>query len=265
MKKLVFALMAMLQLTAWTQVTLEQVYSTMNWEQVYLTDLGNGDYKYVYYDCMNDKFSLYHLDHSPYMLDITVAVSSVGCTKNTVGYITKELFDCEGSTIEYAILPKIPQETFYLYRTDGQLIFSQDTAWGYWCYGCLEASTEFKNINNTPDGAKLNLINGYTKQVYIYDLCGELPHDTEELSDPIPHVRVYPNPSDSSITIEWLESVHDKSTLIIFNTLAQLVKVIDLQKSQTTEVSIEGLASGTYTFSLNVKGNLAQVGRFVVE
>src|SRR5689334_22636667 len=104
MKIFLLALFFLIIIKANAQFTYEQTY---NWqlgqESLFLTDIGNFNYKYVVYDYWHDKFSLYNIDHSPFMLNIILPVSTDSGQAYQIGYITNSLFDCDSNTVEYAI------------------------------------------------------------------------------------------------------------------------------------------------------------------
>ena len=85
------------------QITLEQTYSVPPGKTFYFTDLGNNNFKYFLIDYYNNYFSLYNLDHSPFMLNIVPGIN-LDSGKFTIGYITTSLFDCDSTNIEYAIM-----------------------------------------------------------------------------------------------------------------------------------------------------------------
>ena len=201
--------------TTISQVTLEHTYltrATGQGQEFWLTNLGNNNYKYVIYDYDSSKFSLYNLNHTPFMLNIQIPFPVVDTATNTyyrLGYITTNLFDCDSTTIKYAMMLDYVRPTkhpnFAIYKTDGTLIFSKDTVATVFCVGCGSGSYEMHPIMNTSAGAKLylfnNNINGYT-QTFVYDLCGSLPENIEEIDQSNFLVSVYPNPTSHNINFE---------------------------------------------------------------
>src|SRR5207247_11291030 len=95
-------------------------------------------------------------------------------------YVTRSLFDCDTSNIEYVYANTVGgTKPFYIMRTDGTQLFQLDSAIGYFCLGyCLGLSDIIKLIRNTSAGAKLFLNNVQGNQdVHIYSLCGTLPEE----------------------------------------------------------------------------------------
>ncbi len=248
------------------QITLEQTYPDDLYNTVYLTDLGNNNFKYVDYACDSDEFSIYNLDHSPYMLNVPVAVSSDSCLSNTVGYITTELFDCDPTTIEYAVLPKSPSETFHVFRLDGTELFSKDSVWGAWCYGCLEASTEMQTIMNTPSGTKLHLLNPWTNEFHVYSLCGRLPVSISGIEQNNSFVKLYPNPSTGRVTLEVkLPFDNEEFDFTVYNALFQPIESKTLTGGgEEFNMNYEHLSSGSYFFTLRSGRRIVQTGKFIL-
>ena len=121
------------------QITLEHTYSAPLGKGFYYTDLGNNDYKYFYIDYYNDKFSLYNIDHTPYMLNITPGVS-LDSGLYTIAYITTTLFDCDSTNIEYIETTTGGSKPFYIFRTDGTMLFKKDSVTGPYNFGNYDGS-----------------------------------------------------------------------------------------------------------------------------
>jgi len=259
------------------QVNYESTYLLTPSQEWFLTDLGNSDYKYVIYAYDSSRFSLYNLDHSPFILDIQIPFAVVDTPTNTyyrLGYITRSLFDCDSTTIEYAIMLDIPKATlhpnFAIYRTDGTLIFSKDTVGTMFCVGCGSGSWEVHPIMNTSAGAKLYLFNydsvGYYQRTFVYGLCGTLPEMVTELGQSSFYVKVYPNPSSSMIHFELtLPSSYEEYELIVFNAHFQTIKTSAVRGIKTRiDLDNESLSSGTYFYSLQNKHKVFQTGKFII-
>lgn len=157
MKKIWKYLFLLLTTSSFAQVTLEHTYNIQLGNWMYYTDLGNNNYKYLAVDSYNDKFSLYNLDHTPFMLNIQTPISLLP-SGFSVGYVTSSLFDCDSTNIEYVLTSTVPTEPFYVYRTDGTLLFQKDSVVAFWCFGCFGGISAHP-IFNTPAGAKLLLAN----------------------------------------------------------------------------------------------------------
>lgn len=95
-------------------------------------------------------------------------------------YVTRTLFDCDSSNIEYIFQAATNSfKSFYIMRTDSTQIFKLDSANGPFCAGsCLGFSDIIQPIKNTSAGSKLFLqrpYSAYNGKIFIYSLCGTLP------------------------------------------------------------------------------------------
>lgn len=187
------------------QITLEHQYIISGNKLFYITDIGNNDYKYVIMDTAG--LSIYNLDYSPYLLNFVPPIP-LGRPPSyyEVAYISKSLFDCDSATLEYVIVNGIYPANFYIYRTDGTLLFERDSVTGPYAIGNLDGSLYQKPIVNTPDGTRLFLFgrdfNGYPDTMYIYSLCGTLPESVNEMPVDNSYVKVFPNPADGIINFQ---------------------------------------------------------------
>jgi hypothetical protein len=276
-------------LNASAQVNLEHTFTTtshqaLGFQELWLTDMGNSNYKYVIYTYGFTGFGsldIYNLDYTPYLSNITVPVvcdSTTGLTYH-VGYVTTTLFDCDSSNIEFAVMLNTPRinafPNFAIYRTDGTLIFSKDTVGTIFCVGCGSGSWEMYPIMNTPVGAKLYLFtyvdslgNWYVDgdlRTYIYGLCGTLPENITEINQSSSFVKVYPNPSSGEISFEVTAPSHmEPYELTILNgAFKPLEKIV---KQENTKVAFDGrnLSSGVYFYSLRSGNKVFQTGKFVL-
>jgi len=261
------------------QVTFENSYLTSTLgqlgEEFFLTNLGNDNYKYVIYNYRYNYFSMYDLNHTPFMLNIPTNVvnDSANFIYYRLGYITTTLFDCDSTNIEYAMMTDLPNPNahpcFAVYRTDGTLLFSKDTVGTFFCVGCGSGSWEMHPIMNTPSGAKLLLFNNPTstlQQALIYSVCGTLPETITEINQSDAYVRVFPNPSSNQITLQIIPPSHiEKFELTIFNSAFQVIKTIEITGGETSlTLDNASLSSGTYLFSLQNKNKIFQTGKFVL-
>ncbi|MBI4930557.1 MAG: T9SS type A sorting domain-containing protein [Bacteroidetes bacterium] len=245
------------------QVNYENTYTVVNGsEELFLTNLGNNNYKYVFWNYYQNKFSLYNLNHSPYLLNISPPL--ISDTAHFIGYITTTLFDCDSTNIEYAVMTQSPDITkkFYIYRTDGTLVFSRDSVTVQYCFGCNVGSVQYNGIVNTPAGTKLFLFNG-SNQRFIYGLCGTLPENITEINQSSSFVKVFPNPSSHQINFQITPpSNYQEYELTIFNSAFQTVKTTVITGA-TTQINIDSelLSAGVYFYSLQNKNKVFQTGK----
>lgn len=258
----------MVYLKSNAQITYEHTYTIVpGIESPFLTDLGNNNYKWVLYNYYNDNFSLYNLDHSPYLLNIPLGFSSDSGHVYAIGYITNSLFDCDSTNIEYAIMAYNPRDTlqFAVYRTDGTLIFQKDSVTIPYAYGFNNGSIEIHGIVNTNEGAKMTLFN-FWGDFFVYSLCGTLPTDIKEINQTGSFVKVSPVPSSNRVNF----SIHspgnmEKYELIIFDTEFRTLQKIPVSGIKSEAYfNAENISSGTYYYSLQSNSKVFQTGKFII-
>lgn len=272
------------QSTGKAQVNYEHTFITptfqnLGFQELFLTNLGNDNYKYAIYSygySGTSSLSLYNLDYTPYMLNIQIPISSdsVNNAFYRIGYITSTLFDCDSTNIEFAMMLSVPNPNvspnFCVFRTDGTVIFSKDTVGTIYCAGCGAGSWNMYPIMNTTAGAKLFLFNydyaASTLHTFVYALCGTLPESIIEINQSDSYVKVFPNPASGQITIQISVPSHsEKSELKIFNSAFQLIKTIEISES-TTQLNLDNslLNSGTYFYSLVSTNKVLQTSKFII-
>src|SRR5688572_17744633 len=81
------------------QITFEHSYPVAgsDYRSLFLTNLGNNNYKYILQECTDDRFKIYNLDHSLYM-NVEIPYYTESCLRVAVGYVTTTLFDCDSTT-----------------------------------------------------------------------------------------------------------------------------------------------------------------------
>lgn len=271
MKKLLLVVVIVISaVSVKAQITYEHTYNISIPEQqmLYVTNLDNNNYKYVISDYYNDKFSLYNLDHSPFMLDIPIPVST-DSGEYKVGYITSTLFDCDSTNIEYALMPQSADysKSFYVFRTDGTLIFSKDSVTVPYQYGTNVGTVEIHGVVNTPTGAKLFLFKNFIglSVVDVYGLCGTLPVSIAQINQSGFYVRAYPNPALGKISFEITPPGNiEQYEFTIFNSALQPVKSNFIKGETKITLDNPALTTGTYFYSLQSKSKVFQTGKFIL-
>ncbi len=273
----VFAIVNLMkQIECNAQITYEHTYTAAPGvsNNMWLTNLGNNNYKYVVWDFNQAIFSLYNLDHTPLMTNVQVPIVPDSNRFYQIGYITSTLFDCDSTNIEYAVIGKGVSYTgkFMIYRTDGTQLFSRDSVTTLWCVGCAGGSEEFLAIENTPAGTKLFLVTqfpDYTEEMYVYGLCGTLPESAPDINNSSNFVQVFPNPTAREINFNVAVPSHIERQgsyeLIIFNSSFQTIKTIPLNSiDNKISVDTEPLAAGEYYYSFQTMKKVFQYGKFIV-
>ena len=263
-----FALLTMTSAKINAQVTLEHQYYIYH-KDFYPINLGNNDYKYVITDSLG--FSLYNLDHSPYLLNVVTPFPLLQPSgfHYEIAYISKSLFDCDSTNIEYVLTIGNVASNFYVYRTDGTLLFERDSVTGSYNIGGYDGSLILQPIVNTPNGTKLFLQDnkgGDYDSVYVYSLCGTLATSKKETKLEKSFVQVFPNPASGIINFEINQQNHqEKFKLTIYNTSFQKVdEAIINSKNYQLDIKQKSLSSGTYLFDLRTDRKVFQTGKFII-
>ena len=212
MKKLFITIISTLLLSSATmkaQLTLDTIVSSrFIGYDFYTVQISSDETKYFFSDTLTNTFSLYNMDFTPFMTNISVPepFASTSHAPMQALYITKSLFDCDSTNIEYAYYSPIStNKPFRIMRTDGTVLLYVDSANGPYCWGgCLGLTDLVVPIRNTSDGVKL-FIQKYTpeQQLYVYSLCGDLPveiFDFKQLGQSF--VKIFPNPASGFLTFQ---------------------------------------------------------------
>lgn len=254
------------------QITLQYTIDNVHLDQFYCTDLENNDFKWVVLDEVSNGFRLYNMDMTLYMsVHIPVVEDSI---KNgyTVCYITKSLFDCDSTNIEYAYECancSMFTKPFYVFRTNGDLIFKADSSAGPYEFGLYGGSLDIRPIFNTSEGTKLYLSCKQTQtgnSLRIYSLCGRLQTNAYNFSNYEQFIKIYPNPTTMKLNFDITPpNNQDVFQLVIFDSNAKEQKreYITLINTKYT-LDVSNMSSGTYLFSLISKTKVYQTGKFII-
>jgi hypothetical protein len=78
--------------------------------------------------------------------------------------------------------------------------------------------------------------------------------------------KIYPNPANSIVTIEYSLLNDEESVLQLFDITGRKVKEISLpKKSSKVELMVSNLANGVYTFKQIINGIQSKTGKLVIE
>ncbi|MEO8088404.1 MAG: T9SS type A sorting domain-containing protein [Bacteroidota bacterium] len=155
---------------------------------------------------------------------------------------------------------------FYVFRTDGTLLFEKDSVTLPYAYGANVGTIEIHGITNTNTGAKLMLFNRQL-QFFIYGLCGSLPEIISTLIQSSSFVKVFPNPSSGKIYFNAVSPGNlEDYELIIYNSQFQTIKTVSILAGKEIEVVLdcENLNSGTYFYCLQNKNKIFQSSKFII-
>ena len=252
------------------QITLEQQVDTFSigyyFKAVHISDT---ETKWFIADTSGTFFNLFNLDWTPFLTNIALP-EPMGFNFQVL-YITRSLFDCDTSNIEFMYEnPLVVDNSLKVLRTDGTVLLQVDSANAPYCFGACGGGGEVTvPIINTEDNAKLfvqKYVNGIPT-ILIYGLCGKLPTgylDFSAVEQPL--VKLYPNPAAEKLTFEVMlpDNQHDYE-LIIHNALSQEVKRITPGRSSGCfELNTQDFPSGTYSYLLVAPKQLPRSGKFVI-
>ena len=236
-------------------------------EAVFITDLGNNNLKYVMIDYYGNEFSLFNLDHSSFISNIQLPLPTDSFAYYQVGYITSSLFDCDSSTIEYALMNQFPDNNgkFMVYRTDGTQLFSRDSVSVQYGYGYNVGSVEIHGIENTPAGTKLFLFN-QNREIFVYSLCGILPDALIEFNESGSYVQLFPNPSTNQVNFQiTCPNKNEVFDLTICDLSFKPIKTYKVSDSNhNIFLNNESLSSGSYIYYLKNRHKIFQTGKFLL-
>ncbi len=258
---------------AFSQVTLDYDVDSVNIGTFYPIDLGGNNFKFLKLNTAANTFTLYNMNMTVYM---TVAIPPSAPTLAS-GYIpiyvTTTLFDCDSTNIEYAYsnpYASVIADTFYIFRTNGNLLLKVDSANGPYAIGGWGGSFDVRPIINTSAGTKLLLQKydprGQPEELY-YSLCGTLPESVYDFSQGNrSYVKVYPNPSSMLLNFEInAPNNQEEFQLIIFDVTGKEYNRVTLASAQYKyTMDVNTLSSGTYIYTLNAKNKVYQTGKFVI-
>lgn len=252
------------------QITLEYSNDTLAFGDFFCTDIGGGDFKYVSINQKANGFSLYNMDMSPYLTNVIVPTTTDSIKNGfIVTYITKTMFDCDSTNIEYVYeSPVAGRKPFKILRTDGTALLNIDSARGPYCFGCFGGAYDLRPVINTPQGTKLfiDILNPSGLGIKIFSLCDELPSSYLALPNLSSHIRVSPNPTSGELLFEinYPNNLEDFE-LIVVNTNGEVIKKENIPRGQTKYAfDAAELSSGTYFYTFASKKKAYQTGKFVL-
>ena len=272
MKNIWLYIFLFLGTSASAQITLDTTITqiTSIGQDFYVMQISSTETKYIFEDTVTNTFSLYNMDFTPFMLNISVPEPFDNWTFQVL-CVSRSLFDCDTSNIEYVYEASTSvNKTFYIMRTDGTQLFRLDSVNAPYGYGSVLGGTDFiRPIRNTSSGTKLFLQKHFAGQttIYIYSLCGVLIEDT---FDPAfqnqSFVRIYPNPTSSilSFRINPPDNLNEYELVILDNKGTNIFRERINYQNENYSIDIRNYSSGTYYYSLYSKNKLYQSGKFVL-
>lgn len=271
MKKIILSLTIILCcVVSRGQITLDTIVNGFLGHTFKTVQISPSETKWFFADTLNNTFSLYDMDFTPFLTNIAVPEPFAPSTSfMQVLYITRTLFDCDSANIEYAYYsPKNIGKPFKVLRTDGTLLFQKDSANGGYTYGGALAGTDYvRPIVNTSAGAKLFLQPfPLLLPIYVYSLCGTLPVDVFDFTTfNQSYVEVFPNPSSQTINFRvYAPDNINKYELVLLDGTGQEMIRKEVQSFDTLSIDVSSFSSGGYLYSLSSKTKSLQSGKFLI-
>ncbi len=275
MKNIWKYLFLLLNTSSTAQITLDAQIDSSAYPALWrMVQISPTETKYLFPDTVNNTFNLLNMDFTPFISNIAVPDPWAWTTVQhySVYYITRDLFDCDTSNIEFVFAaPLTAYKPFRVLRTDGTLLFQLDSAIAFFCGGdCGNGGSDWvPPILNTSAGAKLVLskFNSGNEVDYIYSLCGTLPNqvfDFPTISQS--YVRIFPNPSAGLLTFQLnLPDNRNEYELVILDINgAELKREKVNVLSNTFSIDVKEYSSGSYVYSLCTKNKSYQNGKFII-
>ena len=232
-----------------------------------IVQISKHESKYYFGDTVTNTFSLYNMDFTPFILNIAVPEPfDLNHGLYQVLYISRTLFDCDSTNIEYAYYsPQSITKSFYIMRTDGTQLFKKDSVTGPYLIGAALGLTDYiRPIVNTSEGTKLFLMN---KVFYIYSLCGTLPTENINFYDyDNGFVKTFPNPSSEIINFEinLPDNFSEYELAILDCNAKQLFKEKIIPQKTNYLFDFQNFNSGIYYYSLYSKNKIVQTGKIII-
>lgn len=266
MKRFITLFALVFTLFSEAQITLDHTFNTNNTSDFIYTDIGNNDYKYIVIDYTESKVDIYNLDYSPYLTNISTPMS---LQNYGIGYITKSLFDCDESNVEFLMYNYTDFLHFYIYRSDGTILFHRENVVPFYCFGCYSGTIDIRPIIKTPNGTKLILTEVNTgTDIYVYNLCGELPLGVNEFSDRNNPLTVYPVPGNNNKNLNFKLNLPNNSKNILIEIYDLNMKLIDKMVTENPNEEFAkkyNFTTGVYSYRLKSEGRIVKTGKFIIE
>lgn len=229
--------------------------------------------KILVYEPLENHFDLYNEDYTLYR-SVDIPYNYQGSGQYNMFHVSRTLFDCDSTNIEYLISwSGQPQTWSKIIREDETELLSEEGV----IYNAYNISVpESNGIVSGPNGSLLHLEGSFSGDPIsrVFQLCGQLPRNisrmdstmtglTEE-DETLDQVKLYPNPSDSQINIDYDLAGNKKGVLEIYNMDGQLVekkKLGDFFDKVMLDVS--GYTSGTYIVKIQTESGEILSKRFI--
>jgi hypothetical protein len=238
--------------------------------------LERAGYKFYMLDYQNRIFFLYNLNLSLYK-QITIPVS-VG-NFYYVGYITETLFDNDSTDIDYMVssAPSSTINNTTIFNENGSVLFYEPLFSFGNIGGTFSSETENPCVFATDSGTFMALDSAHTTRKF-YKLPGTLEcakcygyGGSPSVLTSLPSkgnendlFKLYPNPSNNYITIEFID-LKEKGNIFIIDNLGNVVQKYPVSSHQKEIIiPVENYSPGLYLYILAAGDKNLKSGKFAV-
>lgn len=220
-----------------------------------------------------EEITLYNLDFTLYRTVVIPAPINESPTFENVFYVTRSLFDCDTTDIEYYARAFVDGLFVNgIYNEDGTEYFNfgNESAQGF---NSITSPSNEASIVSDSEGSYI--LTSDTAMKHLYKLCGQVPQPLARSSDGTILSGVvqqgnnngfdaYPNPARETIKFEYDLQGHKKANLQLFNTSGQLMKEMMLgQAFDFIRLNISDLEQGTYIARITTDDGFELSEKFV--
>ena len=142
----------------------------------------------------------------------------------------------------------------------------QNIVWSIYDEGTTGATITHNELNTTAQGTVVVTatvhydVSGavYTQNITIEVESVGIHESVQEFSN----IKVYPNPSNDIVTVEFLENLR-VNTFKIFNTAGSLVRTYELKGE--SKIEVQNLTKGVYVYTAIIKNNQKLSGKIIIQ
>jgi hypothetical protein len=253
-----------------SQILLETSHistGNMTHEDFGITYLDSTTCVYYYVDYENEMIVLYHLDHSIMQIINIPVYYTANPTNYRIFYISKSLFDCDASNIEYLLnfnnsSAINPVRYVKILRQDESVMFYADSANIQISLGASTIITP--GIFKTPDGTKM-ILKKNNVSWDTYSLCGNLPLFVQHTNEILTSKAAFPNPANNQIYLPYeLPKGVNNGTIKIYNITGQLLNAFEIDKNFSNLIfNVSDLSAGQYFYEVSSAQGIHASQKFV--
>lgn len=216
--------------------------------------------KILVYEPSENHFDLYNEDYTLYR-SVDIPYEYVGSGQYNMFHVSRSLFDCDTTNIEYLISwsGQTQSWTKVIREDETELLSEGDVV-----YNAFNTTVpESNGIVSGPNGSLLHLEGAFSGPPLskIFQICGQLPQNISrmdstmtgltEVEQPLDQLKLYPNPSDSQITIDYNLNGNESGVLEIYSMEGKLVEKKQLGSFfNKVMLDISGFSAGTYMVNI---------------